>query len=102
MREVYNYNHDSGRELTHKQWCIVKWVAAGMKNKDIAPLVGTTEMTIKTYIRVIFDKTGMSNRVELALWYVSRNERTHYENTSIVTAEHHRAADFDRAGPSPT
>jgi DNA-binding NarL/FixJ family response regulator len=34
---------------------------------------------VKNYLRVIYDKLGMWNRVELALWHVARqNERFHH------------------------
>jgi DNA-binding NarL/FixJ family response regulator len=60
----------SGRELR-----TVRLVAEGLKNKDIAAQSGTSENTIKNYLRVLFDKTGMSNRTELALWYVAHEEK---------------------------
>ena len=43
-----------------------------MKNKEVADEIGTTEHVIKNYLRVIYDKLGLWNRVELALWYESR------------------------------
>jgi DNA-binding NarL/FixJ family response regulator len=58
--------------LSEKELRIVELVAEGLNNKDIAPLIGNTEPVLKNYIRVILDKTGMNTRLELALWYVSR------------------------------
>lgn len=43
-----------------------------MKNRDVADAIGTTEHVVKNYLRVIYDKLGLWNRVELALWYESR------------------------------
>ena len=43
-----------------------------MKNKEVADEIGTTEHVVKNYLRVIYDKLGLWNRVELALWYESR------------------------------
>jgi DNA-binding NarL/FixJ family response regulator len=40
----------------------------GYKNKDIATELGTSEQVIKNYLRSIFDKTGVSDRLELALF----------------------------------
>jgi two-component system, NarL family, nitrate/nitrite response regulator NarL len=60
------------RELSKKEWRIVELVAEGLGNKDIAVRVGNTELVLKNYLRVIYDKTGMFTRLELALWYVSR------------------------------
>jgi len=43
-----------------------------LKNKEVADAIGTTEHVVKNYLRVIYDKLGLWNRVELALWYESR------------------------------
>lgn len=51
---------------------VIQLVAEGLKNRDVAREIGTTEHVVKNYLRVIYDKLGMWNRVELALWYVSR------------------------------
>jgi DNA-binding NarL/FixJ family response regulator len=39
---------------------------------ELADAIGTTEHVVKNYLRVIYDKLGLWNRVELALWYESR------------------------------
>ena len=51
---------------------VIQLVAQGLKNKEVAEAIGTTEHVIKNYLRVIYDKLGLWNRVELALWYESR------------------------------
>ncbi len=43
-----------------------------MKNREVADAIGTTEHVVKNYLRVIYDKLGLWNRVELALWYEAR------------------------------
>jgi two-component system nitrate/nitrite response regulator NarL len=48
---------------------VIELVAQGLKNKEIGAEIGTTEMVVKNYLRVIYDKIGVWNRVELALWY---------------------------------
>ena len=58
--------------LTPKEQQVIALVAQGLKNREIATVTGTTEFVIKNYLRTIFDKTGMWNRVELALWYVKQ------------------------------
>lgn len=55
---------------TSKERIIIQHVAAGLKNREVAALVGTTEHVVKNYLRVIYDKLGVANRLELALWYV--------------------------------
>ncbi len=51
---------------------VIQLVAQGLKNSEVAREIGTTEHVVKNYLRVIYDKLGLWNRVELALWYVSR------------------------------
>lgn len=51
---------------------VIQLVAQGLKNSEVAEQIGTTEHVVKNYLRVIYDKLGLWNRVELALWYESR------------------------------
>ena len=51
---------------------VIRLVAQGLKNQEVAKEIGTTEHAVKNYLRVIYDKLGFYNRVELALWYESR------------------------------
>lgn len=51
---------------------VIQLVAEGLKNREVAQAIGTTEHVVKNYLRVIYDKLGLWNRVELALWYESR------------------------------
>jgi two-component system, NarL family, nitrate/nitrite response regulator NarL len=46
---------------------VIELVAEGLKNKEVAEAIGTTEHVVKNYLRVIYDKLGFWNRVELAL-----------------------------------
>jgi two-component system response regulator DevR len=56
---------------------VIELVAQGLKNRDVADAIGTTEHVVKNYLRVIYDKLGLWNRVELALWYESRRHESH-------------------------
>jgi DNA-binding CsgD family transcriptional regulator len=60
--------------LSPRELRIVQLVADGMKNPEIAALIGATEQMVKNDLRHIYDATGMDNRVELALWYVAHTE----------------------------
>jgi len=53
---------------------VIELVAQGLKNRDVAHAIGTTEHVVKNYLRAIYDKLGLWNRVELALWYESRKQ----------------------------
>jgi DNA-binding NarL/FixJ family response regulator len=62
------------RTPNQREHRVIELVAQGMKNRDVAEAIGTTENVVKNYLRVIYDKLGLWNRVELALWYESRKE----------------------------
>ena len=55
-----------------REWKVITLVAQGMKNCEVARVMGTTEYVVKNYLRNIYDKLGVWNRVELALWYEAR------------------------------
>lgn len=60
----------AGRQLklSEKEMLIISGVTQGMKNKDIAREVGTTEQVVKNYLRKIYDKLNVADRLELALY----------------------------------
>lgn len=56
--------------LTPKELQIIALVTEGAKNKEIAARLNTKEQVVKNYLRSIYDKTGVSDRLELALYTV--------------------------------
>ena len=56
--------------LTPKEMQIVALIIQGCKNKQIALQLHTKEQVIKNYLRAIYDKTGVSDRLELALFTI--------------------------------
>lgn len=56
--------------LTPKELRIVALIVQGYKNKEIATQLGTTEQVIKNYLRNVYDKIGVSDRLELALFTI--------------------------------
>ena len=56
--------------LTPKEIQIVALITQGCKNKQIAIQLNTKEQVIKNYLRSIYDKTGVSDRLELALFTI--------------------------------
>ena len=60
------------RTPSEREQRVIQLVAQGLKNREVAQEIGTTEHVVKNYLRVIYDKLGLWNRVELALWYESR------------------------------
>jgi DNA-binding NarL/FixJ family response regulator len=51
---------------------VIELVAQGLKNREVAAALGISEPVVKKHLGVIFDKLGVWNRVELALWYEAR------------------------------
>jgi DNA-binding NarL/FixJ family response regulator len=56
--------------LTKQEHGIVRLVAEGLTNRDIARQMSLSENTVRNYVFRIFEKLGTSNRVELALYAV--------------------------------
>jgi len=51
---------------------IIELVAQGLTNGEVAREIRTTEYVVKNHLRAIYDKLGLWNRVELALWFEAR------------------------------
>lgn len=70
--------------LTARELKIVALIVQGYKNKEIATTLGTTEQVIKNYLRNVYDKIGVSDRLELALFTI--HHRILLEAASATTA----------------
>lgn len=57
--------------LSKREQEVVRCVAEGMSNREIAQRLGLTEHTVKNYLFRIFDKLGVSKRVEVVLYAYS-------------------------------
>jgi DNA-binding NarL/FixJ family response regulator len=68
-------NADGIRLLTKREEEVVQLLAEGLQNREIARELKLSEHTIKNYLFRIFDKLGVSSRVELALFAVSSVKR---------------------------
>lgn len=51
---------------------LIELVAQGHTNRKIAQALGISEYAVKNDLRIIYNKFGFWNRVELALWYEAR------------------------------
>src|SRR5436190_23138628 len=58
--------------LTPREVEVARLVAEAMPNQEIALKLGVNEHTVRNYVFRIFEKLGFSNRVELALYALSR------------------------------
>jgi DNA-binding NarL/FixJ family response regulator len=70
------------RLLTKREEEVVRLVAEGLQNRDIASALKLSEHTIKNYLFHIFDKLGVSSRVELVLYAVSSSSRRTAESSA--------------------
>jgi len=60
--------------LTPREEQVVALVAEGLSNRDVAQEVKLSEHTVKKYLFRIFDKLGISTRVELVLYAVNHGD----------------------------
>jgi DNA-binding NarL/FixJ family response regulator len=59
--------------LSEKEMLIISHVTQGLRNKEIAHELNTTEQVIKNHLRKIYDKLGVTDRLELALYSIQHN-----------------------------
>jgi len=70
-------NRDRDRSpLSQREREIVVLVAQGFKNKEMAEKMFISEQTVKNHLHNIFDKLGVSDRLELALYAIHKNIHT--------------------------
>ena len=55
----------SGKELTPRESEIVRYVASGLRNNEVAERLSITESTVKTHLNNIFQKLDVRDRLEL-------------------------------------
>jgi len=58
--------------LSKRETEIVKMVAAGLRNKEIAVKLSIGEGTVKTHLHTIYEKLGVHSRVELTMYAYER------------------------------
>jgi len=60
--------------LTKKEDEVAGLVAEGMTNREVAQKLGVTEHTVSNYLFRIYEKLGVSTRVELALYVIHQKQ----------------------------
>jgi DNA-binding NarL/FixJ family response regulator len=58
----------SRQHLSEKEQVIVSMVTDGRRNKEIARELGTSEQVVKNYLRRIYERFGVADRLELAIY----------------------------------
>jgi DNA-binding NarL/FixJ family response regulator len=63
------------RLLTKREEDVVRLLSDGMQNREIAQELNLSEHTVKNYLFRIFDKLGVSSRLELVMYAMSSSKR---------------------------
>jgi len=66
-------NADGSQPLTEREMAVVRYVADGLTNREVAAELGVSQHTIKNCLFRIFGKLGVSSRVELIYYAMGRN-----------------------------
>lgn len=69
-----NYVKKSTSTLSAKERRVVELLVAGLTNRAIAKMTNRTEATVKWHLKNVFQKLGVSSRVQLILLTVNREE----------------------------
>ena len=82
--------------LTPKETRIVALIVQGCKNREIGMRLNTTEQVVKNCLRVIYDKTGVGDRLELALFTI------HHRVLAQAAGEMGRKLEAEELEAAPT
>ncbi len=63
-----NNSPDLVKPLSERELEVLRLMATGLSNRDIAPLLFISESTVKTHVGHIISKLGVSDRVQAAVW----------------------------------
>ena len=64
-------NKEELLSFTRKEKEIVKEIASGLTNKEIAKKLFISEGAVKRYINSILNKTGLARRIQIAMFYLN-------------------------------
>src|SRR5690242_19822080 len=76
-------NAQGTKLLSKQESTIARLIAQGMTNREIASHLGLSGHTVKNYLFKIFDKLGISNRVELALYVATHDNAVDVDNEQL-------------------
>jgi len=88
---VQAVNADGLNLLSKREQEVVQCLVQGMTNREIADRIGLSQHTVKNYLFRIFDKLGVSSRVELLFMALSQNNGAGLEATQATSTP---AGDF--------
>jgi two-component system, NarL family, nitrate/nitrite response regulator NarL len=61
--------------LSKREEEVARLVGSGLSNREISKNLGLSEHTVKNYLFRVFDKLGLSTRIELVLYMLSQTKR---------------------------
>ena len=64
---------DSDVQLTKREGEVLKQLALGLTNKEIAQSLGISYETVKEHVQHILQKLSVTDRTQAAVWAVRRN-----------------------------
>jgi len=82
--------------LSHREQDVVRCVTEGLTNREIAARLKLSEHTVKNYIFRIFDKLGVSTRVEMVLYAFSQRAQASVPAEGVPEAPPPAVSEFDR------
>jgi DNA-binding NarL/FixJ family response regulator len=75
--------------LTRREGQLITLLSQGMKNKEIASMLLISEGTVKVYLSKLFQKVGVKDRFELALYGIKNLTSTHGHSEKSESTEPH-------------
>lgn len=96
-----NFNSNGRALLSAREVDVVSCVAEGMTNREIAQRLKLTEHTVKNYLFRIFDKLGVSSRVEVVLFALGNGSGPRTPAVSTDRRHSHPIAVPNRRAPVP-
>ena len=70
--------------LTHREKMIISYLVQGWRNREIADHLSISEQTVKNHLRAVYDKVGVSDRLELVLYVI--HQRVQLPPATITAA----------------
>lgn len=82
-KAVNNHDHSALRNLTLQEYRVLRLLSLGFTNKEIARELKVKVSTVKSYLKVIYGKLGVSNRVEATLVWLGRDPAQRPERVGL-------------------
>lgn len=70
--------------LTQREKVIISYLVQGWRNREIAEHLSISEQTVKNHLRAVYDKVGVSDRLELVLYVI--HQRVQLPPAAITAA----------------